>query len=62
MDIQAISTLISTLGFPIAACIYMAIINQKQSQSHKEEMTKMTDAIDSLKIAIVTLTERLNKN
>lgn len=62
MDVNGITTMISSLGFPIAACIYMAVINQKQAQTHREEIAKMTEAVDSLKIAIIKLTERLHKD
>ena len=52
-------TAISTVGFPIVACIYMAHINQKQTESHKEEMSKITEAINDLKLAITTLVDKL---
>lgn len=59
MDLNAISTLIGSLGFPIAACIYMAYANAKQTEAHKEEMSKMTEAVNELKVAITTLVDRL---
>ena len=60
MDINIITQIISTVGFPIAACCYMAYANQKQTEQHKAEMDKMTEAVNDLKIAIVTLTEKSN--
>lgn len=60
MDMNAIATLISTVGFPIAACCYMAISSQKQAERHKEEMDKVTEAVTDLKIAIISLTEKLS--
>lgn len=60
MDINIITQIISTVGFPIAACCYMAYANQKQTEQHKAEMDKMTEAVNDLKIAIVTLTEKFN--
>lgn len=60
MDINIITQIISTVGFPIAACCYMAYANQKQTEQHKAEMDKMTEAVNDLKIAIVTLTEKIN--
>ena len=59
MDLNAVGTMISSLGFPIVACIYMARINQKQTESHKEEMSKITEAINDLKLAITTLVDKL---
>lgn len=58
MDINAISSVIGSLGFPIAACIYMAYINQKQEEIHKQEMAKVTEAINELKVAIVAMTAK----
>ena len=46
MDINAVSTMIGSLGFPIAACIYMAYVNAKQTEAHKEEMAKMTGGMN----------------
>ena len=60
MDINTISTIIGSLGFPIAACIYMAYVNAKQTEAHKEEMSKITEAVNELKIAITSLVDKLN--
>lgn len=60
MDINIVTQIISTVGFPIAACCYMAYANQKQTEQHKAEIDKMTEAVNDLKIAIVTLTEKIN--
>ena len=60
MDAGTISSLIGSLGFPIAACIYMAYVNAKQTEAHKEEMSKMTEAVNELKVAITSLVEKLN--
>lgn len=59
MDMNVISTMIGSLGFPIAACIYMAYVNAKQTEAHKEEMSKMTEAVNELKVAITTLVDKL---
>ena len=60
MDVVAISNLIGSLGFPIAACIYMAYVNSKQTEAHKEEMSKITEAVNDLKVAITSLVDKLN--
>ena len=36
MDLQSISQLISTMGFPIVACIYLALSNDKLRTTIKE--------------------------
>lgn len=61
MDYATVTNLIGSLGFPIAACIYMAYVNQKQTDAHKEEMAKMTEAVNELKIAITSLVDNLTK-
>lgn len=58
--IDQIANLIGSLGFPIAACIYMAYVNAKQTEAHKEEMSKMTEAVNELKIAITSLVDKIN--
>ena len=58
--IEQIANLIGSLGFPIAACIYMAYVNAKQTEAHKEEMSKMTEAVNELKVAITSLVDKIN--
>ena len=60
MDAGTISSLIGSLGFPIAACIYMAYVNAKQTEAHKEELAKMTEAVNELKVAITSVVDKLN--
>ena len=60
MDAGTISSLIGSLGFPIAACIYMAYVNAKQTEAHKEEMSKMTEAVNDLKVAITSLVDKIS--
>lgn len=58
--IEQIANLIGSLGFPIAACIYMAYVNAKQTEAHKEEMSKMTEAVNDLKVAITSLVDKIS--
>ena len=60
MDVSTINNIIGSLGFPIAACIYMAYANAKQTEAHKEEMAKITEAVNELKVAITSLVDKLN--
>lgn len=55
-----IITAISTVGFPIVACCYMAYVNKQQTDSHKEEMGKVTEALCDLKLVITELKDKLN--
>lgn len=56
---QAIASLISSIGFPIVMCLMMFKYMTELNESHKEETNTLKDAINELKVAITTLTERL---
>ena len=66
MDAQTIMSLVSSLGFPIIACIYMAKYVEKQINNyrndikemqteHKEEIGKVTEALDNNTRALIEL-------
>ena len=59
MDIQSIITAISTVGFPIVMCgaLFWYMINQRDS--HKEEISKMTEAINNNTLALQKLLDKL---
>lgn len=59
MDISTISTIISTVGFPIAACIAMFWYINKQSDIHKQEIDKLSDALNNNTIALTKLTDAI---
>lgn len=59
--LQTIINLIKDLGFPIAVCIAMFWLNNKQVEQHKEEMTKVTDALNNNTLALTELRDRLDK-
>lgn len=51
MDVDALVTIISTVGFPIAACCVMFMQNNKLQDTLKDisvTMQKMADAIDDM--------------
>lgn len=54
-------TAISSVGFPIVACCYMAHVNRNQTEVHKEEMSKVTEALSDLKIVITELKDKLSE-
>lgn len=62
MDIQAITTLIGSLGFPIAACIAMFSMLNKEREEHKNEMAKVTEAINNNTLALEALKGKLEKD
>ena len=59
--LQTVINLIKDLGFPIAVCIAMFWLNNKQVEQHKEEMAKVTDALNNNKLALTELRDRLDK-
>ena len=61
MDYQSIAGLISSVGFPIAACCAIFWQLNKQSEQHKQEMDKMTDALANNTAAIVELSTLIKR-
>jgi hypothetical protein len=52
MDVQSIASLIGSLGFPIAACIYMGVFLSKTMTEFKDTMQSNTGAIRELTIYV----------
>ena len=47
MDVQTVTSLIGSLGFPIMCCIALFWYMTKSQAQHKEEMDKMSEAINN---------------
>ena len=60
MDIQAITSLIGSLGFPIAACIGCFSMLNKEREEHKTEMNEVTKAIQNNTLALQALKDKLD--
>lgn len=71
MDYQTITTMISCLGFPVVACgamgwyvKYITDQNARQidklTESHRSEMTEVTEAIHNNTLALQKLTDYLS--
>ena len=58
--LQTVINLIKVLCFPIAVCIAMFWLNNKQVEQHKEEMAKVTDALNNNTLALTELRDRLD--
>lgn len=69
-DFSGIVQIIGSLGFPIAACIYLFYSMQKERErndaqreadrkEHKEEMTKVTEALQNNTLVIQKLVDTL---
>lgn len=64
MDAQMLTTigsLISGIGFPAVMSILLFEYMKEQTKAHEEESKSMREAINDLKLAITTLTERIGK-
>ena len=70
MDLSNIAQLIGTLGFPIAACCYLFYSMQKEREQnaaqreadrleHKQEMEKVTDALNNNTVVVQKLLDAL---
>ena len=55
MDANTVISLISSVGFPIVACVALYYTNIKQAERHREEMDKLRDSLDENTKAIVAL-------
>ena len=73
MDANTVMNLITSVGFPIVACLFMAyyvkyITDQNKleitniSIAHKEEITKITEALNNNTLAIQKICVLLNKD
>jgi hypothetical protein len=55
MDFSAVSQLISSVGFPIAACVALFWQMNKESTQHKEEMDALKESLNQNTLAITKL-------
>ena len=59
MDTSTIVQIISSLGFPVACCVAMFWQNNKLNESHKEEVSKLNEAINNNTIALNHIIDKL---
>lgn len=45
MDISAITQLIGSVGFPIACCLYMMVVNDKTIKQLTEAVNALTESL-----------------
>lgn len=60
MDITNVIQAISTVGFPIAMCLILMWYIKSNDDNHKEEMDKITDALNNNTIALTKLASKLD--
>ena len=59
MDVAAITSFISSVGFPIACVIMLWFKMNQDTVAHKEEMDKMTEALNNNTLAIQHMSDQL---
>lgn len=62
MDLTTTMTVISTVGFPITACVAMFWYMQKKDRSHREQIDKFSESFNSNTAVITKLLERMDKD
>lgn len=59
MDVNAIIQIISGVGFPIAACLICFWYVNKLTETHKEEVNKLTDALNNNTLVMQKLCDKM---
>lgn len=62
MDVSTISQIVSSVGFPIAMCGMMAWYLNKIQDQHKEEMDKMSEAINNNTVVMEKILTKLGED
>lgn len=61
MDANAIIQIVGSLGFPIVMCGALFWRQVKSDEQHREEMDKLSEALNNNTQAIIKLSDNLNK-
>lgn len=61
MDANAIIQIVGSLGFPIVMCGALFWRQVKSDEQHKEEMDKLSEALNNNTQAIIKLSDNLDK-
>lgn len=59
MDANAIIQIISGVGFPVAVCLICFWYINKQEEAHKEEVSKLTDALNNNTLVMQKLCDKM---
>lgn len=60
MDVNSIVTIITTVGFPIAACVALFWQIDEMRKSHKEEMDGIKTALNNNTLVVQKLVDKLS--
>lgn len=61
MDATNVVSIISTVGFPIAMCLLMGWYIKEQQKLHKEEIDKMSDAVNNNTLVVQKLLDKFDE-
>lgn len=61
MDVNTFTQIFANLGVPVACLVCTFYLWYKETQAHKEEIAKMTDALNNNTLAITKLSEKIAK-
>lgn len=59
MEIETVTQLITTVGFPICMCLIMMYYIMTSQKQHKEEVDSLKESIQNNTIALTQLCERI---
>lgn len=59
MDVQTVTTIISTVGFPICVCLICFWYINKMQESHKAETDKLAEALNNNTIVMQKLIDNI---
>lgn len=62
MDLTEIMTLISTVGFPIAACVALFLYMREENKAHRGQIDKFSESFDSNTEVMGKLLERMGED
>ena len=60
MGVNDIVTIISTVGFPIAACVALFWQTNEMPKNHKEEMDGVKEALNNNTLVVQKLVDKLS--
>lgn len=61
MDVQAITNIITTVGFPIAVCLLCFWYINKMQEQHKAETDKLAEALNNNTLVMQQLVDKLGQ-
>ena len=59
MDVTTITQIVSTVGFPIAMCVVLLWYIKEQSNNHKQETEKFTEALNNNTLVLQKLCDTI---